>query len=66
MSHLYATILLQDDLLKQSCQEIRQLKHELDLAHAHIQFLEAKLHKLARRTAFDSNQPLALLRRQAE
>lgn len=64
MSRVLAKIRLQDDMLKQACDRLRELEHELALAHAHIQFLEAKLQKEARRAALNDHQLPALLRRQ--
>ena len=66
MSRVLGMLRLQDHLLKQACEDVKTLEHELALAHAHIQFLEAKLQKLSKRASLDSYQLPALLKRQAE
>ena len=59
---MLGTLRLQDDMLKQACDRIKELENELALAHAHITFLELKLMRRPKLVT-DENLP-ALLRPQ--
>jgi hypothetical protein len=58
---IIGTLYLQDDMLKQASERVRELEQELELARAHIRILELKLQRRPR-----SAESCALLIPQAE